>query len=207
MAMLRNDCTQALNRFALVGSIKIRHKQLGREEGGKSARAVNSAQKVPNALHIIIVQKEADLTHGNGKRAMKRHGGEDVINSRHVNVLYMTGITRYHLVDKRPKLLTVTVFEKLGATLPARANNQDVLSRGIAFLTLESKRESKRNVANLIIGETISVLLRKYRGRIKRHRECKGEPLLNVGKQRVIDAHAVLESNGKRHDMSSQIHT
>lgn len=138
---------------------------------------------------------------------MKRHSGEDVINSRHVNVLNMAGIARYHLVDKRPKLLTVTVLEKLGTTLPARAHNQDVLARGIARLTLESKRKSKRNVANFIIGETISVLLRKYCGRIKRHRECKGEPLLNVGKQRVIDAHAVLESNGKRHNMSSQVHT
>lgn len=55
MAMLRNDCTQALNRFALVGSIKIRHKQLGREEGGKSTRTIDSAQKVPDAFHIIIV--------------------------------------------------------------------------------------------------------------------------------------------------------
>ena len=118
----------------------------------------------------------------------------------------MRCVAGHDSVYKCAELLTVTIFEQLGAPLPARAHHEDVLTRCFAFLTFERQGKSKRDVAGLVVGQAVTIVLSQDDRGVQGHGIGQRKTFLDIGKQRVVDMHTVLEAYGKRNDMTREVH-
>ena len=118
----------------------------------------------------------------------------------------MGGIAGHDLVHESTELLAVSVLEELGASLSARAHYEDILTRDLALLALKRQGEGECDIADLVIGKTATVVLGEDDRRIECHRIREREALLDIGKQRIIDMHAIFEAHGKRNDMTCEVH-
>ena len=137
---------------------------------------------------------------------MQGHRGKYVIDTRHINTVDMGGIAGHDLVHESTELLAVSVLEELGASLSARAHYEDILTRDLALLALKRQGEGECDIADLVIGKTATVVLGEDDRRIECHRIREREALLDIGKQRIIDMHAIFETHGKRNDMTCEVH-